>query len=201
MMTARRTAPGATGFQSNISPIGPALKALMDGRSLRPGCPVTAKDLSYVEVSYFGFDDATHEGELVVATRHARDIVSVFKTLYEEKFPIYSMRLVDHYDGSDSLSMAANNTSAFNGRPVTGGSAFSQHTFGAIDINPVQNPYIKGDVIEPTAAEAYLARDAEQKGLITPGSIVVRAFADIGWSWGGDWTSLKDYQHFSENGG
>jgi D-alanyl-D-alanine carboxypeptidase-like protein len=114
------------------------------------------------------------------------------------------MRLVSDYGGDDERSMAANNTSAFNCRPVAGTDRWSQHSFGAaIDLNPVQNPYVTEAGISPAAGRAYArpgARRAAVEGLITEGSPAVRAFRAAGWEWGGDWTSPKDYQHFSAAG-
>ena len=114
------------------------------------------------------------------------------------------MELVSDYGGDDEKSMAANNTSGFNCRTVAGTDRWSQHSFGAaIDLNPVQNPYVTGAGVSPTAGEPYARagdRRAAVQGLITADSVVVRAFRDAGWEWGGDWSSPKDYQHFSAAG-
>jgi hypothetical protein len=108
------------------------------------------------------------------------------------------MHQVELYGGSDDASMAANNTSAFNCRAVTGGSSFSAHSYGtAIDLNPAQNPYVSGSLVEPAAAANYLDRWPYRKGMIMDGGVVDRAFAAEGWSWGGRWTNPRDYQHFS----
>jgi hypothetical protein len=129
-------------------------------------------------------------------------VVSVFHELYDQDFPIARMQLVDDYQGSDDLSMEANNTSAFNCREVTGRpGVWSQHSYGgAIDINPVQNPYISsGGTVLPPAGVDYVDRSKDAPGMIHAGDCTVQAFADIGWYWGGAWTSPKDYQHFSHN--
>jgi hypothetical protein len=111
------------------------------------------------------------------------------------------MELVDVYGGDDDRSMEANNTSAFNCRRVTGGTSFSQHSYGtAIDLNPLPNPYVRGDTVLPPAGRAYLDRTDVRQGMIVDPGPVVGAFAVIGWEWGGNFTALKDYQHFSENG-
>jgi hypothetical protein len=113
------------------------------------------------------------------------------------------MRLVDDYGGGDRRSMAANNTSAFNCRSVVGRpGVWSQHSYGwAIDINPVQNPFVmSGGTVLPPAGEAYVDRSRRAPGMIHRGDVVYRAFASIGWEWGGDWSSSKDYQHFSATG-
>lgn len=126
----------------------------------------------------------------------------VFRRLFDERFPIESMRLVDEFGGDDDRSMSANNTSAFNCRPATGSTRWSEHAYGrAVDINPVQNPYVtRSGAVLPPAGDAHTRRDPATPGLITDGSVVVSAFADIGWTWGGHWSSGKDYQHFSATG-
>ena len=119
------------------------------------------------------------------------------------KFPWIMERIerVDAYGGDDDASMAANNTSAFNCRAVTGGSTLSQHSFGtALDINPVQNPYVNGGTVLPPSGSSYQDRSNYQPGMVLSGSIALEAFEDIGWIWGGNWSSLKDYQHFSVSG-
>jgi poly-gamma-glutamate synthesis protein (capsule biosynthesis protein) len=166
--------------------------------SWRPGCPVPLSDLRYLRMTYYGFDGAAHTGEMVVHADRVAAVVGVFRRLYTSRFPIYRMRLVDDYAGSDARSMDADNTSAFNCRPTTGGTSWSQHSYGrAIDINPIQNPYLGGGTVEPAAGSAYLTRWPLRKGMIDP---VVRApFADAGWYWGGTWRSPTDYMHFSAN--
>jgi hypothetical protein len=186
-----------------VTPIDAALAARM-APSRRPGCPVALADLRYVTVTHLGFDGAPHQGELVVSARVADQVVIVFGQLYAIGFPIASMRLVDDFavDGtaSDDASMAADNTSAFNCRPVTGGTGWSEHSFGeAIDLNPVENPYVSGGTVLPPAGAAHLDR-APAPGVITPDDPVVQAFASIGWAWGGDWSDPTDFQHFSASG-
>jgi len=154
-------------------------------------------------MSYLGFDGRAHEGEMVVATKHAADVVAVFARLYRAEFPIERMVLVDEYDGDDGRSMQANNTSSYNCRRVAGTDRWSEHAFGtAVDINPVQNPYVQGSSYVPRNGRRYadVARGPDASaapGIITAGDVVVDAFARIGWVWGGTWTSSKDYQHFS----
>ena len=166
--------------------------------SWRSGCPVPRSDLRYLRMTYVGFDGSAHTGEMVVHRNHATRTVGVFRRLYDSRFPIYRMRLVDDYRGSDSASMDADNTSAFNCRKVTGGTAWSQHSYGrAIDLNPVQNPYVSGQTVEPAAGAAYRTRWPLRKGMVN--WTVRDAFADVGWFWGGNWRSPKDYMHFSSN--
>ncbi len=170
-------------------------------RSWRSGCPVPLEDLRLLSVTYWGFDAAAHQGRLVVHADHAEHLVGVMRILYDEQFPIERMELVDVYEGDDDASIAANNTSAFNCREVSRRpGVWSQHAFGtAIDINPVQNPYIlrNGTVLPPGA---ITDRAAPIPGLIGPDGIVVEAFAGIGWGWGGSWDGVLDYQHFSASG-
>lgn len=184
-------------FSSHIRPIDGALTARMHW-SWRRGCPVPLAGLRYVTLTYHGFDGRPHTGELVVRRAHARAVVSAFHRLYDQRFPIRRMRLVDDYRGSDAASMKANNTSAFNCRAVSGGGAWSQHAYGgAVDINPVQNPYVAGRSIEPAQGAHYLDRTPLLRGMLTPAA--VKAFTDLGWGWGGRWRSLKDYMHVSSN--
>ncbi len=189
----------ASGFVSTISDIDPVTAARMSS-SWRPGCPVELTDLRYVTVTYRGFDGADHQGELVVANSVAADVVDIFTELYDAGYPIASLRLVDDFGGSDDDSMAANNSSAFNCRPVTGGGGFSEHSYGtAIDLNPVQNPYLSGSLVLPEQGRPYVDRQPAP-GVIEPGDEVVTAFAEHGWTWGGTWNGPVDYQHFSVSG-
>jgi hypothetical protein len=161
------------------------------------------EDLRLLTLSYWGFDAREHQGELVVHRDQAANVLKAMQRLFEVKFPIEKMELVDVYGGDDDLSTAANNTSAFNCREVENSpGVWSQHSYGrAIDINPVQNPYLpRSGPIDPPAGAAYTDRSDVRPGMIVRGDSVVRAFASIGWEWGGNWTSSKDYQHFSENG-
>jgi hypothetical protein len=187
------------GFESTVSEIDAATAARM-GSSWRPGCPVALADLRYLTVTYRGFDDADHTGELVVAASVAADVTDVFQQLYDAGFPIASLRLVDDFGGSDDDSMAADNSSAFNCRPVTGGGGFSEHSYGtAIDLNPVENPYLSGSLVLPPAGRQFTDRP-DAPGVIQPGDAVVTAFASHGWTWGGTWSGPIDYQHFSASG-
>lgn len=168
--------------------------------SWRPGCPVPLAHLRYLTVRYWGFDDITHQGELVVADSAVDGVIAVFGELYLARFPIYSMRLVDDYAADDDASMAADNTSAFNCREVTGGGEFSEHSTGlALDINPRENPYLAGGRVLPASGSDFISRP-RAPGVIHDGDAVVLAFAQIGWSWGGRWTDPIDYQHFSASG-
>ena len=188
------------GFYSEITIIDADLAERMES-SWRAGCPVPLSDLRYVLVDYWGFDGREYRGELVVHADWAEEIVAVFDDLFQARYPFEQVVLIDEYDGDDRRSMAANNTSAFNCRFVSGTTRWSEHAYGrAIDINPVQNPYVRGTVIQPPAGAAYVDRSLNLPGMIHAGDSVFAAFEAIGWSWGGDWISSKDYQHFSATG-
>lgn len=170
------------------------------GVSWKENAPVKLEDLAYITVTYWGFDDKEHIGEMIVHKKLAHEVTDIFKELYEGKFPIEKIRLIDEYDAKDELSMADNNTSAFCSREVTGQKGvFSNHSYGiAIDINPVQNPYIKGEIVLPKEGNTYLDRSHVRKGMIIKGDVCYNAFKSRGWTWGGEWKSLKDYQHFEK---
>jgi hypothetical protein len=170
--------------------------------SWHPGCPVPIQDLRLLTLDYVGFDGRVHSGEMVVHRDVATDVVEVFGSLFDARFPIRRMRLVDDYGGDDDRSMAADNTSAFNCRPVTGGTSWSEHAYGrAIDVNPIQNPYVTdAGTVEPPAGGAYVDRSARAQGVIHVGDAVVDAFDSVGWGWGGAWSDPTDYQHFSATG-
>ena len=188
-------------FNTVIGPIPAELRELMMGTSYPDDCPITLDDLSLLRVSYWGEDGEVHLGELVVADHYAEDLAIVFETLFDARFVIAQMRPISEYSGSDDASTEDNNTSAFNCRAVTGGSRWSEHSYGhAIDINPLWNPYVRGELVLPIGAEAFVDRERRHPGLIVADDVVVRAFADIGWEWGGDWSRTKDYQHFSATG-
>jgi poly-gamma-glutamate synthesis protein (capsule biosynthesis protein) len=204
-----RGAPGSTGHQASptaytaaVRPIGPRLRDRMR-YSHRPGCPVALTELRYVQMSYMGFDGAVHTGEMVVHERYAAAVIDVFHRLYDARWPIRRMRLVDDFGGDDERSMAANNTSSYNCRHVAGRDVWSAHAYGAaIDINPVQNPYVTRSSIHPPGAARFTAIDRSDHarvplGAIRDGDVVVHAFAGIGWDWGGHWPGPKDYQHFA----
>jgi hypothetical protein len=188
-------------YTASVRPIGPRLRVRMRSTD-HPGCPTGLNELRYLRMTYLGFDGAAHVGEMVVHKKYAAAVVDVFHRLYDARWPIQRMRLVDDYDGDDEASMAANNTSGYNCRRIAGRQVWSDHAFGAaIDINPAQNPYISATGIHPRSA-ARLATIPRTRtslvpaGAIRDGDIVVRSFAQIGWAWGGHFATHKDYQHF-----
>jgi hypothetical protein len=170
--------------------------------SWRPGCPVAPAQLRRVRVTHWGFDGRVHRGALVVNEQAVDAIVRVFRRLYAARFPIRRMRPIDAYGGSDRRSLAADNTSAFNCRRAiaAGPPRWSAHAYGlAIDVNPVENPYLLGGRVLPPAGRSYLDRTRVRPGMAVAGGVLVRAFAAAGWRWGGRW-STPDYQHFSATG-
>ena len=189
-------------FHVTVSPIGDDLRQTMTGRSWRPGCPVGFSGLRLVTASHWGFDGRVHAGRLVVHRSVATPIAGVLRRLYRTRFPIRRMRLVDVYGASDFRSIEADNTSAFNCRPVEGTSRWSLHAYGlAIDVNPIENPYVTaGGSVAHTASRPYVDRRRIRPGMAHAGGALVEAFRAIGWGWGGAWTGARDYQHFSTNG-
>ena len=171
--------------------------------SYRAGCPVGPAQLRTVRLSYWGFDGRAHVGRLVVNRRVTRDVVNVFRRLYATRFPIRRMVPVSKYRGSDDASMAADNTSGFNCRRAVGSSTggWSMHAYGlAIDVNPVENPYLLGGRVLPAAGRRYVDRMRSRPGMAVASGVLVEAFASVGWSWGGNWRGSLDYQHFSTSG-
>ena len=189
-------------WDATIERLSPAMRDRMRGSSWHRGCPVGLDRLRLIRMPYRGFDGDTHDGRMVVRASRARDVRAAFHDIYDAGFRIRRMVPVDRYDGDDDASMAANNTSAFNCRRVAGTDRWSEHAYGrALDINPVQNPWVSGSSVEPPAGEKYTDRSDRRRGMVVRPSPVIRAFARIGWEWGGDWSSSKDYQHFSSTGG
>jgi hypothetical protein len=187
-------------FRSSVQRIGPDLRAHMV--SWRSGCPVPLSQLRLVTLAYVGFDGAVHTGKLIVNADATRAIVAVFRRLYESRFPIRRMRLVDDYGADDFRSIEADNTSAFNCRLIAGTNRWSQHAYGqAIDVNPIENPYVYSDgTTSHKASRPYLDRSRRRPGLAYEGGVLVKAFDAVGWGWGGRWSGAKDYQHFSASG-
>jgi D-alanyl-D-alanine carboxypeptidase-like protein len=190
--------PPDGGFQATVGPVTPRIRARS---TWSLACPVALDDLRYLTVSFRGFDGAAHTGELMVAASEADGIVSVFRALYAARFPIEEMRIPTRRDLDAHPTGDGNNTGAFVCRPTVGATSWSAHAYGlAIDVNPFMNPYQRDDVVLPELASSYLRRDWRRPGMFGPDSMVVREFARIGWSWGGAWRTLKDYQHFSATG-
>lgn len=172
--------------------------------SWHAGCPIPPARLRGLRVRYWGFDRRAHLGSLVVNVRAVRPLVRVFSRLYAERFPIRRMRPVDAYGGSDERSLTADNTAAFNCRyaVAAGPKRWSVHAYGlAIDVDPVENPYVLRGRVHPRTGRPYLDRSRVRPGMALRGGVLVRAFAAVGWLWGGRWAASPDYQHFSATGG
>jgi len=170
--------------------------------SWHAGCPVAPDELRVLSLPYWGFDNRPHAGSLVVRAPVAQAMVDVFQRLYDHRFPIRRMEPIDVFGGSDDASTAADNTSGFNCRNVVaaGPPRWSAHAYGeAIDVNPVENPYLEGGRIVPPQGAAFTDRSVARPGMAVRGGELTAAFAAAGWYWGGGWTS-PDYQHFSTTG-
>ena len=160
---------------------------------------ITYDELRYLKVLHFGYDGLFHVGELIVNVKVADEVLDIFKQLYLMRYPIEKLRVMSCYGGSDELSMEDTNSSSFNFRHVTDGGKLSNHAYGlAIDLNPKVNPYVKNDLVLPTNGLAYVNRDQHVLGIIKKNDAVYQLFTSHGWTWGGDWTRLKDYQHFEK---
>ncbi|TFV59516.1 M15 family peptidase [Mycobacterium sp. PS03-16] len=169
------------------------------GATWRPGCPVGPERLRRIEVAFLGFDNRTQRGALVVHEDLVGEVIEIFGELYRMRYPVERMRTVEVYpNADDELSMADNNTSAYNCRGIPGSQSWSYHAYGrAIDINPLINPYIdSGGAYQPANAGPYLNRSRIDPGMLHAGDPAVLAFTERGWRWGGDWRTPKDYQHF-----
>jgi D-alanyl-D-alanine carboxypeptidase len=189
-------------YVATITRLPDGIRAWMNGISWHPGCPVPLRELRLVRLRYWGFDRRPHMGRLVVHAHVARRVAGIFGRLYELSYPIRRMRLVDAYGAEDRTSMEHDNTSAFNCRWRAGQpGVWSQHAFGrAIDLNPVENPYVWSGGVSPWNGAPYVDRTDHRRGMIDHGDPVWWAFRNRSWEWGGDWISVKDYQHFSLNG-
>ncbi len=195
-------------FHSSIQPLPAPLRAELNGPYWHAGCPVPLSHLRLLTVTHWGFDDRAHTGQLVVNRNAAAPLARVFRRLYELHFPLRHMRVDDAYGPSASRPADGDVTEAFDCRqavpsPCTGGTGtgtWSEHAYGeAVDLNPVENPYVGCGMTRDPSSRRYLDRSRHLRGMVTPA--VVRAFRSIGWGWGGAWSgSTKDYMHFSATG-
>ncbi|MEX2275758.1 MAG: M15 family metallopeptidase [Actinomycetota bacterium] len=186
-----------------IDPIRGAVRREIVGTNWHPGCPVGLDRLRVLTVTYLGFDGDTKVGPLVVHRNVAEEVLGVFRRLLRHDFPIKHIALPPRYRPNlDGYDRTRSVTAGFNCRPVTDGTSWSHHAYGlAVDINPLQNPYVRGDGSTlRRAAQPFRDRGRSAPGMIREGDIVVRSFDRIGWTWGGRWTSIKDYMHFSAVG-
>jgi hypothetical protein len=197
--------PLSAAFKATISPLDSTVKKRMIGKSWHKGCPVPLKELRYLRMSHLDFKGRTSQGEMVVHKDVAEEVVQIFKALYEAGYPVRQMRLVSDFGGNDWRSIEADNTSAFNCRKATGSRKWSKHSYGkAIDINPIENPYIaRSGRIAHKASQQYRKRvhrvdSYADRAVLLRGDRAVKLFKSYGWKWGGEWRYVKDYQHFSK---
>lgn len=177
--------------------------ARMDGVSYPQNAQIGREELAYLRVLHTGFDEKTYVGELVVNQKIADDVLEIMKELYKNHYPIEKMRLIDAYGADDEASMSDNNTSAFNYRTIAGTNRLSKHGQGlAVDINPRYNPCVRTKngitTVEPQNGSAYVDRNADFSYKITEGDLCLQLFWEHGFTWGGSWNSVKDYQHFEK---
>ena len=185
-----------------IDTISDAVFQRMLGKSYKYDCTVKREDLRYLHIIHYDGEGKEVQGELVCNKLIANDLIEIFKELHKQKYPIERMRLIDDYDGDDERSMQANNTSCFNFRAIAGSKKLSKHSQGlAIDINPLYNPCVRfrkdGKMsVEPMTGRPYTNRNKPFPYKIDKNDLCYRLFTKHGFKWGGDWRSLKDYQHF-----
>lgn len=191
--------PGDSIFTADVSEIA---DAVLTRSTWTEDCPVQLDELRYLTMTHWGFDGQVHTGEMIVNASVAQDVIAVFSQLFDARFPIEQMRVIAPDELDVPPTGDGNDTTAFVCRPVVNSTgAWSQHAYGlAVDINPFHNPYEKGDLVLPELASYYLDRSLEEPGMVVAGDVVTSAFAAIGWGWGGNWNTLDDYMHFSQNG-
>ncbi|PZS37969.1 MAG: hypothetical protein DLM62_16315 [Pseudonocardiales bacterium] len=195
--------PTMTSFQSTINPVPPQVLARSTWKQI---CPVKPDQLRYLTMSFRGFDARAHTGEMLVNADVAQTVVGVFKRLYATGFPIEEMRITTEAELKLPPTGDGNNTNAFvcrqtRGETGSGQTQWSAHASGlAIDLNPFNNPSVKGDLVLPELASSYLNRDWVRSGMVRDGGVAVTAFESAGWKWGGRWSEPVDFMHFSANG-
>lgn len=178
--------------------------ARMQGRSYPQECRIARSELRYLELSFVDFDGREHVGQMVCNKQIANDLLYIFRQLYEARYPIASMRLIDDYEADDSRSMASNNTSCFCYRRIAGSKSLSKHSRGmAVDINPLYNPcvYVKSGRVLPPEGNKYAHDRDKRKDIpskIDTTDLCYRLFVSRGFRWGGTWRTIKDYQHFEK---
>ena len=182
-----------------IDTLSDAVFQRMKGKSYPEGCRIKRSDLRYLTIAHYNREGRVCQGEMVCNKKIAQDLIDIFRQLYEAHYPIERMQLIDDYDADDERSMRANNTTCFCYRAISGSQRLSKHAQGlAVDINPLYNPYQKGSKVQPSNALRYCNRQATFPYKIVRGDLLHRLFIAHGFSWGGSWRSLKDYQHFEK---
>lgn len=191
--------PGLSAFTADTIPT--AVKQRMIGNSYpEEGADIELSELRYLKLLYYDYNGRVRHGEMVCNKAISEDLLYIFKELYKAKYQIAGIRLIDDFGGDDERSMAANNSSCFNYRQATNSSTkLSAHARGmAVDINPMQNPYVKGEVVLPESAQEYADRTVDFPHKITNEDLCCKLFRSRGFQWGGAWNSVKDYQHFEK---
>ncbi len=191
-------------FQAHIYNVSSNLKEKMiKDNSWRRGCPVDTIDLRYLKLTYLNYQGEESIGELIVHKNIADDMVNIMRELYAIGYPIYQMKLVSEFNGNDWKSIEAGNSSAFNCRKATGSKKWSKHSYGrAIDINPLENPYVsrKGHISHNASIKykkrQHLNNTPSDRAVLLKNDKATLIFKKYGFSWGGDWRTIKDYQHF-----
>lgn len=171
----------------------------MIGNSIPNKDKIDINGLSYLKITYFGFDEKTHIGEMIVNKDVAQEVLDIFQEVYDNKYPIEKIQLIDEYNANDEKSMEDNNTSAFCYRTIANTNKLSIHSLGkAIDVNPLYNPCVVKNSVFPAKGKQYANRSIVRKGTIQKGDVLYNAFLKRGWTWGGNWRTKKDYQHFEK---
>lgn len=189
-----------------VGSVGPVPPDVVARSTWREGCPAGLDQLSYLVVTFWGFDGLAHTGELIVNARYGEEILEVMRTVYEQRFPLEQVRVINYPELDAPRTGDRNETTSFVCRPAMGrDSGWSMHAYGlAIDLNPFHNPYWRGEVVVPALASVYTDRANVRPGMLVPddpaATAIIDAFAAMGWEWGGNWQTLKDWMHFSENG-
>ncbi|MCH9634738.1 MAG: hypothetical protein S4CHLAM7_14990 [Chlamydiae bacterium] len=184
------------------NPLPKSILQRIIGVSWNSDCPAALSDLTYIQLTHWDFNGNVATGELIFHRKLALEIMKIFQNLFEAQFPIERLELIDNFKASDSLSMAANNSSAFCSRSITGRPGeFSKHSYGtSIDINPLFNPYIKNGTVLPENGRAYLNRDLSHPAMIKENEACYTFFIEKGYTWGGNWDKpYKDFHHFEKD--
>ena len=191
------------GSYFTINEIDDALFERINGKSYKADCNVPLEELRYITVAYCDFNGETRKGEMICNKAIADDLIDIFRNLYAASYPIERIQLIDDYDAEDRKSMEANNTSCFNFRKIAGSKTLSKHALGlAVDINPLYNPFVKygksGRKVSPESGAPYADRTAKFPHKIDTNDLCYQEFVKHGFKWGGNWKSVKDYQHFEK---
>lgn len=188
-----------------INEISDQVMERMQGKSFRKGCTTPRADLRYLTVLHYDQNGKVQKGEMVCNKAIAQDLIEIFEALYDAKYPIEKMRLIDEYDADDETSMRDNNSSSFNFRTISGTNTPSRHALGmAVDINTLYNPYVYASggklIVEPATAKPWIHNRKKSRNamIMTSDDLCVRLFKQHGFKWGGDWKVRKDYQHFEK---